>query len=76
MTFSNRFPMTTRRCLHLTVSGFTIGYVALMFLLISLTSPHFDGYRHIAVPLLGAMAVLGAALIGVARVLPNRSEYP
>ena len=74
MTRAYGFNMTGRQAMRLTVVGFTVGYVALMVLLISLTSPHFDGYRHIIVPALGALAFIGGALIAIARIAGPRAE--
>lgn len=74
MTRENGFSITGRQAMRLTVSGFSTGYVALMFLLVSLTSPHFDGYRHIVVPALGALALVGAALMVAARIAGPRAD--
>lgn len=76
MTRANGFSITGRQAMRLTVLGFATGYVALMFLLVSLTSPHFDGYRHVIGPALGGLALIGAVLMVVARIAgprPNRS---
>ena len=66
MTLSSRLEQ------RLITMGFVLAYVALMSLLIVLTSPHFDGIRHVIVPALGGIALVGSALIVVAKIAGAR----
>ena len=63
-----REAMTQRPEQRLIIAGFTVVYIALMLILVSATSPHFDGSRNTFMLILAVLSGLGAIMLAVGRL--------